>query len=484
MGITTYGTPENPEAKAAVIGAWSKDTGDENWFGILDDVRVYDYALSWAEVGALYCIAGPVYQEFTEAKLGSDGTSLTIATPSGAVEDSLLIAAMATDGDTTSSLDPPAGEDWAQVFINDQSAKVTIGVWWKLADASESASHEFTWSGNQNAYGWMMRFEGHDPADPIHVYSAGGETDNNPSSPPVTTTLDNCLILRLGAFDDSDITVDDPGLSGHTAITMDSSHNSGVSYEEFTEAKADKNKDKLTINTPAGTAEGDLLIAAVATDGNNKSSLAPPAGEGWTQIETDDESGKVTLGAWWKLADASESPSHQFTWGDDEEAYGWMMRFTGHDPSNPIGNKGKLEGKSSTPDCPSVTTVAANSMVLRIGGFGGDDITVDDAGISGHTTITMDMSDGGKGACSGGAGYVLQANGGASGTAEFVLTRNQNYVCVTIAIEAAPPGGGGGVSGGAGYVSQASSGSSGTSSFSLTASEEARTVTIAIAPVP
>ena len=226
------------------------------------------------------------------------------------------------------------------------------------------------------------------------------------------------------------------------------------------------------------------MIAAVTTDDNNKSSLAPPGGEGWTEIEIDDEGGKITLGAWWKLAEASESPSHQFTWDDDKEAYGWMMRFTGHNPSAPIGDNGKLEGKSDTPDCPSVTTVAANSMILRIGGFGEDDITVDDAGISGHTTITMDMSDGGKGACSGGAGYVLQASGGASGTAEFVLTGNQDYVCVTIAIEAAPPGGGGSVSGGAGYVTQASSGSSGWSNFSLTASQEARTVTIAIAPVP
>lgn len=452
--------------------------------GVIDDVRIYDYALSGAEIGALYYLSGPVYEEFTEAKLSSDGTSLTIPTPAGVVEGSLLIAAVATDGDTTSSLAPPAGEGWTQVFLNDQSSAATIGVWWKLADASESGSHEFTWSGGQNAYGWMMRVEGHDPADPIHVYSADGETSASPSSPPVTTTLDRCLILRLGAFDDDDILLDDPGLSSHNAITMDSSQALGVSYEEFTEAKAGSDANSLTINTPAGTAEGDLLIAAVTTDSNNKSSLSPPAGEGWTQIEVDDQGGEVTLGAWWKLAEASESSSHQFTWDQGEQAYGWMMRFTGHDPSNPIGDKGKLEGASSTPACPSVDTLAANSMVLRIGGFDDDDIGIDDPGLSGHAPITMDESSEGSDTCSGGAGYVLQASPGASGTSEFVLTGSEDYVCVTIAIEAAPPSGGGGVSGGAGYVSQASNGSSGFSSFSLTASQEARTVTIAIAPVP
>jgi hypothetical protein len=96
----------------------------------------------------------------------------------------------------------------------------------------------------------------------------------------------------------------------------------------------------------------------------------------------------------------------------------------------------------------------------------------------------MDASGGGKNSCSGGAGYVLQVSPGASGTSEFVLTQSQEYVCFTIAIEAAPPGAAGSVSGGAGYVTQASAGASGSSNFSLTASQEARTVTIAIAPVP
>ena len=31
------------------------------------------------------------------------------------------------------------------------------------------------------------------------------------------------MILRLGAFNDDDIIIDNPGLSGHTAITMDES---------------------------------------------------------------------------------------------------------------------------------------------------------------------------------------------------------------------------------------------------------------------
>jgi hypothetical protein len=41
----------------------------------------------------------------------------------------------------------------------------------------------------------------------------------------VTTTVADTLILRLGGFDDDDITADDPGLAGHTVINMSDSGN-------------------------------------------------------------------------------------------------------------------------------------------------------------------------------------------------------------------------------------------------------------------
>jgi len=307
------------------------------------------------------------------------------------IEGELLIAAVATDGDTSASLTPPGGEGWTEISLDDYSNETTLGVWWKLADALESESHEFTWSGDEQAYGWMMRFTDHDPTDPINVIqSQGADANSSPPSPAVTTTVDDCLILRLGAFDDDDITVDSPGLSGHTAITMDKSGTSGVTYEQFTEAKAASDTTSITISTPADTNEADLLIAAVATDGSEI--ISPPGGEGWTEIDVDNYNGAVTLGAWWKNADASESPSHQFTWSGAEQAYGWMMLFTGHDPTGPVDVSATNGESSSTPTSPAVTTTANNSLILRLGAFDDDDITVDAPGLAGHTAITMDES--------------------------------------------------------------------------------------------
>ena len=78
-------------------------------------------------------------------------------------------------------------------------------------------------------------------------------------------------------------------------------------------------------------------------------------------------------------------------------------------------------------------------MIVRIGGFDDDDITVDDTGLDdGHTDITMDESGTGSYSCSGGAGYKQQPAIGDSGTVTFDLTSGGQYRTVTIAIAPAP----------------------------------------------
>ena len=485
--IYLNGLEENSFSESNVFAPSATDTiqigrqqdGSKVFDGVLDDVRIYNRALEPEDVALL---VGVVYQEFTEAKSGSDTTSLTISTPTDTTEGDLLIAAVATDGDTASTMAPPGGEGWTEIHVGDYISEATLGAWWKIAGASESPGHQFTWSQEQQAYAWMMRFTGHDPDDPIDDWTADGESSSSPTSPAVTTDANDCLILRLGGFDDGDITVDAPGLSGHIAITMDQSQGGSATYREFTEKKGASDGTSLTIDTPSGTGQGDLLIAVVATDASE--TISPPAGEGWTQIDQGDGSNQVTLGVWWKIAGASESSTHEFTWGSNEKGYGWMMRFTGHDPTAPINASAAQGGNSGSPECLSVDTTVANALILRIGGFDDDDITVDSPGLSGHTPITMDKSSSGSGTCSGGAGYKEQAAIGSSGIAEFSLTETEQYRTVTIAIAPDSAGGSGVVSGGAGYVRQSASGDSGTSTFSLTASEQSRALTIAIAPEP
>ena len=69
----------------------------------------------------------------------------------------------------------------------------------------------------------MMRFMGHDTISTIDDTANGSGRSKTPASPAVTTTVANAMILRIGGFEGKEVTVDAPGLSGHTAITMDQS---------------------------------------------------------------------------------------------------------------------------------------------------------------------------------------------------------------------------------------------------------------------
>ncbi len=102
-------------------------------------------------------------------------------------------------------------------------AAVTQDVWWKLAGASAAATCPFTWETGQRAYGWIMRFTGHDPDDAVDATSVATNISNSPASLAVSTGVDNALILRLGCFQNHSVTLDVPTPPGHQVITKDAS---------------------------------------------------------------------------------------------------------------------------------------------------------------------------------------------------------------------------------------------------------------------
>ena len=194
----------------------------------------------------------------------------------------------------------------------------------------------------------------------------------------------------------------------------------------------------ITISTSTLTINaGDLLIAAVATDGDTSGSITP-ASSGWTAINVGAYSGAVTLGAWWKIAGASETAPN-FTGRGGKQAYGWIMRFNGHNAANPINGTPVFYGEySSTPTSPAVTTTVDNCLILRLGAFDGNDVTTlpepGNPGLSGHIPITMDSSGSAGGTVSGGAGCARQSSAGNSGPSTFTLGSSKSARTLTIAI--------------------------------------------------
>lgn len=207
---------------------------------------------------------------------------------------------------------------------------------------------------------------------------------------------------------------------------------SSVTYEAFAEGKSNSDMQYCVVPAPAGSSQGKLLVAAVAVDGNQGSLLMSQAG--WTRLAEINRSGYVGLGVWWKIASADEPSWYVFYWPGSEKSYGWIMRFAGAHPSSPINAVAQGSGASTWPSCPAVTTTTANCLVLRIGGFDKGNINVDNAGMSGHTTITVDRCSSNSDAASGGVAYATKASPGSTGTANFTITNNERYGTVTVAI--------------------------------------------------
>jgi hypothetical protein len=186
-------------------------------------------ALSFAKLNRIIPAAdsGPatvynvVYEAFAEKKVGADDNKLDMTVPAGTVDDRLLVACIALDGNAISTVVPPAG--WTQVLLQGFSGEVGLGVWWKFS-SSEPASYRWNWSGMEQAYGWMMRFSNISPTAPINAVAAGTGTSLLPTCPAITTTTDNTMILRIGAIDSANILVDTPAMLLHTNITFDRSN--------------------------------------------------------------------------------------------------------------------------------------------------------------------------------------------------------------------------------------------------------------------
>ncbi len=220
-----------------------------------------------------------------------------------------------------------------------------------------------------------------------------------------------------------------PGLNG-TVVG-----NQLVVIEDCSEAKVASNSTTVTISTPTTTAQGDLLLLVVNSDDNETLTDLSAA---WTLIDAGDAGGAgPTLGVYYKFAlsgDAGGLGAYTFQTGTAEEHYAYMLRLTG--ASGLILNAAAATGSGTTPTAPTLTSLADNSLIVRIMAADDDDITIDPATVvSGQRNITQDASGSGAGTVSGAAVYVSQDTAGPNPTVDFALNASESWRAITLAVE-------------------------------------------------
>ena len=128
----------------------------------------------------------------------------------------------------------------------------------------------------------------------------------------------------------------------------------------------------LSINKPAGTANGDVMVAVIGqVDAYGSGVLAAPTG--WTQLTAQAGANGATA-VFYKVA-ASEGASYGFTvsGGDPHAAAGLIASYSGADAAAPIDAVGSQHSASSINEpAPSVVPGATGAMLICCYGAEGD----------------------------------------------------------------------------------------------------------------
>ena len=134
---------------------------------------------------------------------------------------------------------------------------------------------------------------------------------------------------------------------------------------------------QVTVPRPAGTAEGDVLLATLAIHRNR--TITPPAG--WTEVLTTDNGNALRHATYVHTATADEPAST--AWGFSSKTSGAVVvaAYDGVDPTAPIDAAAGQAESSSTREItvPAVTTTVADAVLLATAGMRTDaDISAPD----------------------------------------------------------------------------------------------------------
>ena len=192
----------------------------------------------------------------------------------------------------------------------------------------------------------------------------------------------------------------------------------------------------LAIAKPAGTVQGDLLVATVAHQSGSNRNMTPPAG--WTAIPGTDvfEGSNARIHGWYRVAGASEPDSYTFTLtggSDGRDTAGGIMAISGANQATPINvSNGQSNGSTPSSSLPaaSITTTVPNTLLI----YAGSGSTAATYTAPGNMTERFDRTTSGTYKISVEAATQPLTNSGATGTRTALASTSVRSVTVMIAV--------------------------------------------------
>ncbi|MEK9135584.1 MAG: hypothetical protein AAB393_00555, partial [Bacteroidota bacterium] len=146
---------------------------------------------------------------------------------------------------------------------------------------------------------------------------------------------------------------------------------SAIVFRAASSGATSGNATSFTISKPTSAVQNDVLVAQITV--NNGSSTSMTAPSAWTLVRRDNRTSQVSQAIYYKVAGASEPASYTWTLSPSDAASGGIVAYSGANTSSPIDASSGGTGSSNIVTAPSVTTTAADEMV--VGFFGHDNAT-------------------------------------------------------------------------------------------------------------
>ncbi len=186
-----------------------------------------------------------------------------------------------------------------------------------------------------------------------------------------------------------------------------------------------------TVNKPAGTTKGDLLIVGLMFEKGSSTTPTPPSG--WTLIRRDNKSNYVGMATYYKVAGSNEPMAYTFTMTNGPKWSIGITRVEGADANNPINAHGGDSGHDDDDDvkAPSITTNVTNALVMAFYTNKKDATWTPPSG----TTELYDRPNTQQGLTSNMMAYYVKAQPGATGSKTAKPSKEEVWVAQQIAIK-------------------------------------------------
>lgn len=348
---------------------------------------------------------------------GTGGSSLTINKPAGTTTGDVMIAHIVANP-AGNTITVPTG--WTLINRRDSAVDISTATYWKVAGGSEPTTYTWTFGTSGEASGGVASYVNVDNTSPIDAsntqYNSGTSTVSNTGI--TTTTANDMLVYAVGvvvpttvnapsgftqewtdassSITTSEMSDEIDAVAGATG-SISGSHNggansnithlvalrpkgtaptptptntltptptpsSGITLRGATNNNNGSGGSSLTINTPTGTANGDVLVAHIIVAPAGNVITAP---SGWTQIMRRDSSQSISTVTYWKLASSSEPSNYTWTFGTSGEASGGIAGYIGVNSTTPIdASNVQYNASTSTVSNAGVTTTAANDKII------------------------------------------------------------------------------------------------------------------------